>query len=95
MDNEAFNEAIALAEDELIEAVRNYSKAFVEASSNNNGVPTINQIEDIWCKLDSETRNIFVKLISGSISASEESALISSKKENTRRKGWCSKTTVI
>ncbi|MBP3899927.1 MAG: hypothetical protein J6D53_00485 [Blautia sp.] len=83
MDNEAFNEAIALAEDELIEAVRNYSKAFVEASSNNNGVPTINQIEDIWCKLDSETRNIFVKLISGSISASEESALISSKKENT------------
>ena len=83
MDNEAFNEAIALAEDELIEAVRNYSRAFVEASSNNNGVPTINQIEDIWCKLDSETRNIFVKLISGSISASEESALISSKKENT------------
>ena len=83
MDNEAFNEAIALAEDELIEAVRNYSKAFVEASSNNNGVPTINQIEDIWCKLDSETRNIFIKLISGSISASEESALISSKKENT------------
>lgn len=83
MDNEAFNEAIALAEDELIEAVRNYSKAFVEASSNNNGVPTINQIEDIWCKLDSETRNIFVKLISGSISASEASALISSKKENT------------
>lgn len=83
MDNEAFNEAIALAEDELIEAVRNYLKAFVEASSNNNGVPTINQIEDIWCKLDSETRNIFVKLISGSISASEESALISSKKENT------------
>lgn len=83
MDNEAFNEAIALAEDELIEAVRNYSKAFVEASSNNNEVPTINQIEDIWCKLDSETRNIFVKLISGSISASEESALISSKKENT------------
>lgn len=83
MDNEAFNEAIALAEDELIEAVRNYSKAFVEASSNNNGVPTINQIEDIWCKLDSETRNIFVKLISGSISASEESAFISSKKENT------------
>lgn len=83
MDNEAFNEAIALAEDELIEAVRNYSKAFAEASSNNNGVPTINQIEDIWCKLDSETRNIFIKLISGSISASEESALISSKKENT------------
>ena len=83
MDNEAFNEAIALAEDELIEAIRNYSKAFAEASSKNNGVPTISQIEDIWCKLDSETRNIFVKMISSSISASEESTLISSKKENT------------
>ena len=83
MDKEALNEAIALAEDELIEAVRNYSKAFAEASDKNNGVPTINQIEEIWCKLDSETRNIFVKMISGSISASEESSLISSKKANT------------
>lgn len=83
MDKEALNEAIALAEDELIEAVRNYSKAFAEASDESNGVPTINQIEDIWCKLDSETRDIFVKMISGSISASEESSLISSKKANT------------
>ena len=83
MDNEALNDAIALAEDELIEAVRNYSKAFVKASTENNGVPTINQIEDIWCKLDSETRNIFVNMISKSISASEESSLISSKKANT------------
>jgi hypothetical protein len=81
--NEAYNAAISEAEDELIEAVRSYSQAFVKASSENNGVPTINQIEGIWSKLDSETRNIFVKLISGSISAAEETALISSKKENT------------
>lgn len=84
MDKKAFSEAIALAEDELIEAIRNYSKAFAEASAENNGMPTINQIEDIWCKLDSETRNIFVKMISGSISAAEESSLIASKKANTR-----------
>ena len=83
MDKEAFDETIALAEDELLEAVRNYSKAFINVSNGNNGVPTINQIEDIWCKLDSETRNIFIKMISGSISASEESSLISSKKVNT------------
>ena len=82
-NNEAFNDAIANAEYELIEAVRNYSKAFIASSSENNGVPTINQIEKIWSKLDSETRNIFVNMISGSISSINESELISSKKANT------------
>ena len=81
--NEAYDKIITEAENELIEAVRNYSKAFVRASAENNGVPTINQIEDIWRKLDLETRDIFVKMISGSISTSENSSMISSKKENT------------
>ena len=81
-ENETYNNAIIEAEDELIEAVRNYSRAFIKASSDNNGVPTVNQIEDMWSKLDTETRNIFVKLVSGTISASEESELISSKKAN-------------
>ena len=81
--NDKFDDAIASAEDELLEAVRNYSKAFREASSKNGGVPTINQIEDMWSKLDSETKNIFVNMISGSISSVNESELISSKKENT------------
>ena len=80
-NNEAFNDTIANAEHELIEAIQNYSKAFEESS--NNGVPTINQIEKMWSKLDSETRNIFAKMISGSISSINESDLISSKKENT------------
>lgn len=65
--NEAYNDTIANAEHELIEAVRKYSKAFFQSSYKNGGVPTINQIEDIWNELDAETRNIFVKLVSGSI----------------------------
>lgn len=81
--NEAYDKIITEAENELIEAVRKYSKAFVRASAENNGVPTIDQIEDIWRKLDLETRDIFVKMISGSISTSENSSMISSKKENT------------
>ena len=81
--NDKFNDTIANAEDELIEAIRNYSKAFAESSAKNGGVPTINQIEDMWSKLDSETRNIFVNMISGSIGSVNESELISSKKENT------------
>ena len=81
--NEAYNNTIANAEHELIEAVKNYSKAFLQSSSQKGGVPTINQIEDIWTKLDAETREIFVRMISGSINSIEESSLISSKIENT------------
>ena len=82
-NKESFNDVIANAEHDLIEAVRNYSKAFTESLSENNGVPTINQIEKMWSQLDSDTRNIFVNMISGSISSINESDLIASKKENT------------
>lgn len=81
--NEAFEETISTAEYELIEAIRNYSKAFIQSANENGGVPTINQIEKMWSKLDTETRNIFVNMISGSISSINESDLISSKKANT------------
>ena len=81
--NETFNNTIANAEYELIEAIKNYSKAFVQSSSENSGIPTINQIESMWSKLDLETRNIFVNMISGSINSINESGLISSKKANT------------
>lgn len=82
-NNDKLNDTIANAEYELIEAVRKYSKAFIESANENNGVPTINQIENIWSKLDAETRNIFADMISGSISSIDESELISSKKSNT------------
>lgn len=81
--NDKFDDAIATAEYELIEAVKNYSEAFVRSAANNNGVPTINQIENIWSKLDAETRKIFADMISGTISSIDESDLISSKKSNT------------
>jgi hypothetical protein len=80
---EAFNETIANAEYELIEAIRKYSRAFTQSSDENGGVPTINQIEMMWSKLDVETRNIFAKMVSDSISSIDEGELISSKKENT------------
>lgn len=81
--NEVFEETISTAEYELIEAIRNYSKAFIQSANENGGVPTIDQIEKMWSKLDTETRNIFVNMISGSISSINESELISSKKANT------------
>lgn len=81
-NNDKFNDAIANAEYELIEAIRSYSKAFVQSATENNGVPTINQIENIWSQLDAETRKIFSDMISGSISSIDESDLISSKKSS-------------
>ena len=82
-DNDSFNETIANAEYELIEAIKNYSRTFTQAVTESSGIPTINQIEAMWSKLDTETRNIFVKMVSGSINSLDESELISSKKENT------------
>ena len=81
--DDKFSDTIANAEDELLEAIRHYSNAFKESATKNGGVPTINQIEDMWSKLDSETKNIFVNMISGSISSINEGELISSKKANT------------
>lgn len=82
-NNEAFNDTIANAEHDLVEALKNYSKAFAKSATENNGIPSINQIENMWSKLDSETRNIFVNMISGSINSVNESEIISSKKVNT------------
>lgn len=82
-NNETFNEVIANAEYELVEALKKYSQAFLESSSQNDGVPTINQIESMWSKLNDDTRKIFIDMISGSISSINESNLIASKKENT------------
>ena len=81
--NEMLDDVIANAEYELVEAVKKYGAAFAQSSSENGGVPTINQIERMWSDLDSETRNIFVKMISGSINSINERELISSKKANT------------
>lgn len=81
------DDVIAEAEDELIQAVRNYSDAINGVIEKNGNVPTINQMEDIWVKLNDETRNIFVKMVSGTVSAFNENELISSKKANTSRKG--------
>ena len=82
-NNETFNEVIANAEYELVETLKKYSQAFLESSSQNDGVPTINQIESMWSKLNDDTRKIFIDMISGSISSINESNLIASKKENT------------
>ena len=81
--SESYNNIITETEDQLIEAVRNFSRTFVEASSGNNGIPTIMQLENMWTRLNDETRNIYGNLISGVVNTCDESRIISSKKANT------------
>ena len=85
--NEKYSKTISDAEDDLIEAVRNYSRAFSTEASQNGGIPKIDRIEQLWIKLNEETRNIFVNMISGQIRSVDEKDMISSKKANTGKRG--------
>ena len=62
--NEVFEETISTAEYELIEAIRNYSKAFIQSANENGGVPTINQIEKMWSKLKAFLRKEKIRMAS-------------------------------
>lgn len=86
-NNEKYTKVISDAEDDLIEAVRNYSRAFKSEAAKNDGIPTIDRIEQMWIKLDEETRDIFVNMISGQIQSFDEKELISSKKASTGKRG--------
>ena len=73
--------------DQLEEAVDEYFASFKAKSSNQNSLPTIDEIEDLLGNLRSKTRDIYLKAVSDSISNFNESELIDSKKENTRKEG--------
>lgn len=47
------------------------------------GIPTLDEIENIWGQLSLETRELYSKMIGEAISNIDESEAISSKKENT------------
>lgn len=85
--NEALDDAVANAECELVEALKKYKEAFAQSANGNKGIPTIDQIEKIWSELDANTRKIFVNMLSDSINSTNESEMISSKKENTGKRG--------
>ncbi len=86
MDNTSIfdrTEIISCAQHELEERLNAFFDDFDNAGKGNNGVPTITQIEEILGKLNRETQNIFLKMLSNRINAIDESPLIESKKANT------------
>ena len=68
--------------DQLEEAVDDYLKSYW-LKSGNHGVPTISEIENLVTELRSKTRNICLEMVSDSLTNTDESEMIASKKENT------------
>ena len=73
--------------DEIEDAVDEYIESFRLKGNNGEKLPSINEIEDIVTDLKTKTRDIYLRMISDSISNYDESKIIESKKETTSKKG--------
>lgn len=73
--------------DELEDAVDEYLASFKAQSSDGTSLPTMDQIEDIVSELRSKTRDIYLRMVSESITRFNESELIDSKKGSTKKEG--------
>lgn len=69
---------------EVNDAIDQFFQDYMKKSgASENGVLPIDAIEELWDKLDKETRNNYVEAISKTINSINEAELIESKKENT------------
>ena len=62
--------------DQLEEAVDEYFASFKARSSNQNSLPTIDEIEDLLGNLRSKTRDIYLKAVSDSINNLPQSQIL-------------------
>ncbi|MBR1856669.1 MAG: hypothetical protein IJ803_06305 [Oribacterium sp.] len=83
--NKAEQEMKSTIMDELEDAVDDYIMSFRQKSSDGSGLPNINEIEDILYELKDKTRDIYLNMISDSITKFDESKMIDSKKENSEK----------
>ena len=73
--------------DELEDALDDYLESFRLKSKDGESLPTINELEDILTDLCSKTRDIYLEMVSESITHYDEANLISSKKATTAKEG--------
>ena len=73
--------------DELEDAVDEYLESFSLKSNDGKTLPSINELEDIVADLRTKTRDIYLKMVSESITSFDESELIDSKKDSTGKEG--------
>lgn len=86
-DTKNIDQIAADAVQDLKDAVENYVRVFSDTTKGPAKFLTIDQLEDIVKVLDSETRKIYLNMVSDSLSSIKEKDIISSKKANSRKRG--------
>ena len=83
--NKTEQEIKSAIRDKIEDAVDDYLLSFRLKSNDGNGLPNINEIEDMMQDLKNKTRDIYLSMVSDSITKFDESKSIDSKKENTEK----------
>lgn len=72
---------------DLRDSVNKFLDQFDEKTNSTSDFLTMDKLEDLFRELDSETRKIYLNMVSDSISSIDEKELIQLKKENSPKRG--------
>lgn len=79
-------EIISEAMEELRGAVDKFAKTLSQQTNDVSSFLTIDKLENMMALLDAKTRQIYLDMISSYLSNIDEREVITSKKENTRKR---------
>ena len=82
VDKERLAEEVSHAINQLSETAKEYAQDFCQAETDSGDVPLVFYVENIWQKMNDNTRDSLVHLVEGSIKSIDEQTLIESKKGN-------------
>ena len=72
---------------DLREQIGIFLDEFSKKTDNADGFLTMDDIETLFSKLDSETRKTYLNMLSGALDSIDEKELIKSKKANSQKRG--------
>lgn len=72
---------------DLRDSVNMFLDQFEEQTTGTSDFLTMDKLEDLFRKLDDETRKIYLNMVSDSISSIDEKELIRLKKSNSPKRG--------
>lgn len=78
--------AIAVKQD-VNERIDQWIREFKKGTEDSSKFPSITQLENEIIKLDNETRNIYLNMLSDCLSNIDEKGIISSKKDRSVQRG--------
>ena len=83
----SLDEIIADAKRDIDEIIDQWGQTFAVDTKNLGSFPTISQLEKSLGELDSKARELFISMLSDSLSNINEKEVIASKKENSSKRG--------